>query len=266
MAHARERAVAPGIARRGDMARGSQATVHGADAPTLPDGLGERLAEAFGGIEAAGREILLLLLRAGAEALRVKDAAIMVPGMAETLGFLAATNPELLKPDLPPVPMDASIAGFVYVSAQAMSFDQAAASPEFFDKIDKSVDGSTNEYLAAPIVGGETMLGVLTFVNRTDGKEPFSPDEIELASRYAALCGLVMQHNERAGHLASETLESIRPAFETPAPADARPARAHEQLQARSAIAEALESLGDSELELVGDLIERLRGGSRLTF
>lgn len=248
------------------MARAARAIGDSGRRPSLPKGLREGLADAFGGIEDAGRNVLRLILRSGADALRVKDTAIMVPVSAETLGFFEATNPELMKQDLPPVPVGSSIAGFVYLSAQTMSFDQAAASPEFFDKIDKSVGNATNEYLAAPIVGGGEMLGVLTFVNRQGGEGPFTPGEIELASRYASLCGLVMQHNARSRNLVSETLDSIRPSFEARASAASAPSRAHEHLQAKSAIVDALEGLGDGELDLVRDLIERLRGSSQLAF
>lgn len=246
------------------MARTAQARGSGRKRP-LPQGLRDGLADAFGSIENAGRDILRMLLRSGAEALRVKDAAIMVPKTAETLGFFEATNPELLKPDLPPVPIGASIAGVVYLSAQTMSFDQAAASPEFFDKIDKSVGNATREYLAAPVVGGGEMLGVLTFVNRVGDEGSFSPEEIELASRYAAVCGLVMQHNERSRSLVSETLDSIGPFFEAKGAEPSAPAR-HEQRRAKSAIVEALDGLEEGELDLVRDLIERLRGSSQLAF
>lgn len=246
------------------MAQAARVNGRRGNRPSLPDGLRDAIAGAFDGIEASGHEILRLLLRSGADALGVKDTAIMVPKGPDQLGFLEATNAGLLKTDLPPVPVGSSIAGFVYMSAQAMSFDQAAASPEFFDKIDKSVGHSTNEYLAAPVVGGGEMLGVLTFVNRTGKKKPFSPGEIELASRYAALCGLVMQHNERSRQLVSETLNSIRPSFEAAASPVSAPPRAHEHLQVKSAIVDALDELGDGELDLVRDLIDRLRGGSQL--
>lgn len=248
------------------MAQTARATRNGGKRPSLPEGLHERLTHAFGGIEDAGRDILLLLLRSGADTLGVQDAAILTPRSEEHLGFLTATNEGLLRPELPPVPIDSSIAGFVFVSAQTMSLDQATASPEFFDKIDKSVPYETKEYLASPIVGGETVLGVLTFVNRTRGKGTFLPEEIELASRYAMLCALVMQHNECSQHLVAETLDAMKESFES-TPATASPgAVAGAHLQARSAIVDALEGLDDSELDLVRDLIERLRGGSQLAF
>jgi signal transduction protein with GAF and PtsI domain len=230
---------------------------------SLPRGLYDDLVKEFGAVKSVTRQVLALLLESGAKSLAVQDAAILVPRTGDTLGFLASTNPKLTQLDLPPIPIGASIAGLVFVSAQTMSFDQAASEPHFFDEIDKKAGYTTNEYLATPIVAGDAMLGVLTFVNRKKGAGPFSKADGDLASRYAEVCALVMNHIERSRRTVDGTLDTIKASFD--GLASGASARAH--TETKTAIVDALDQLEARELDLIHDLIGQLHSGdSEITF
>ena len=228
----------------------------------LPEGLYDDLVKEFGAVKSVTRQVLALLLDCGSQKLQVQDAAILVPRSNDSLGFLQSTNPKLTQLDLPPIPITASIAGFVFVSAQTMSFDQAADAAEFFDAIDKAAGYSTKEYLAAPIVCGDATVGVLTFVNRTEGAGPFTKSDIDLASRLAAVCGILMEHIARSRQLVDTTLDQLKEMFEnarTAAGSASRlPAGQHRGIKAE--IVEALEPLEARELELIRNLINSING------
>ncbi len=230
--------------------------------PELPDGLYDDLVKEFGAVKSVTRQVLSLLLDTGAKCLRVEDAAILVPRSNDSLGFLQSTNPKLTQLDLPPIPIGASIAGFVFVSAQTMSFDQAASAAEFFDEIDKKAGYSTKEYLAAPIVSGDATVGVLTFVNRVEGAGHFTKSDIDLASRLAAVCGTLMDHIARSRQLVDVTLDHLKATFESARVAAglaaASPSGQHRNI--KSDIVEALEPLEARELELIRNLIHSLNG------
>lgn len=230
--------------------------------PELPEGLYDDLVKEFGAVKSVTRQVLALLLECGLAQLRVQDAAILVPRSNDSLGFLQSTNPKLTQLDLPPIPITASIAGFVFVSAQTMSFDRAAEAAEFFDAIDKAAGYSTKEYLAAPVVSGDATVGVMTFVNRTGGAGPFTKTDIDMASRLAAVCGILMEHIGRSRQLVDATLDQLKATFESSraaAGAAARfPAGQHRNIKAE--IVEALEPLEARELELIKNLINSLGG------
>jgi signal transduction protein with GAF and PtsI domain len=236
----------------------------GANGASLPQDLYDDLVKEFGAVKSVTRQVLTLLLESGARSLGVQDTAILVPRSGDTLGFLASTNPKLTQLDLPPVPIGASIAGLVFVSAQTMSFDQAASAPHFFDEIDKKAGYTTKEYLATPIVSGDATLGVLTFVNREKDAGPFSKADGDLASRYAELCGLVMNHIERSRRMVDSTLDTIKASFDGGRPSGAA---AGEHTEAKTAIVDALDQLEARELDLIKDLISQLHSGeSEITF
>lgn len=230
--------------------------------PELPEGLYDDLVKEFGAVKSMTRQVLALLLECGLAQLKVQDAAILVPRSNDTLGFLQSTNPKLTQMDLPPIPITASIAGFVFVSAQTMSFDRAAEAAEFFDAIDKAAGYSTKEYLAAPVVCGDATVGVMTFVNRNEGAGPFTKMDIDMASRLAAVCGILMEHIGRSRQLVDATLDQLKATFESSraaAGAAARfPAGQHRNIKAE--IVEALEPLEARELELIKNLINSLGG------
>lgn len=225
----------------------------------LPPGLYDDLVKEFGAVKSVTRQVLGLLLTAGAQRLGVQDSAILVPRSDDTLGFLVSTNTNLMQEGLPPVPINGSIAGLVFVSAQTMSFDQADSAPQFFGEIDKAVGYRTKEYLAAPIVADAEVLGVLTFVNRKQGLGSFDKKEMLLADKFASAAAIVMEHIEKTRRQVGDTLEDLNACFTAamgPPYPGARPLQSqHKGL--RSEIVETLQHLEVAELELIRALIHR---------
>ena len=103
----------------------------------LPDGLGEKLRADFAAANDATRQTLNTVLNVCAQSLGAQDTSVLAYDAGDTLKFMGSTNPKLLDPDLPAVPINGSIAGFVFLTAQTMSYDQAAKADKFYDVIDK---------------------------------------------------------------------------------------------------------------------------------
>ena len=236
--------------------------------PGLPDDLYNGLVEDFGAVELASRKALETLLKAGIKALSAQDSSILTPDTNETLRFFHSTNPKIMELDLPPVPIADSIAGFVYLTAQTMTFDQVAKAPKFYDEIDKTLGYATKEYLAAPIVDGEAVLGVLTFVNRTGDQGSFTKEEIRLADECAGACGIFLNYIASVRQNANATNDRLRAHLGIagqPADAAAEEPPAGQMggqgaQNARSEIMNALNHLQDQDVELIRDLIGRLHG------
>lgn len=236
------------------------------DKPGLPDNLHEELVKELGAVEMASRKVLDTLLKASLIALSAQDSSILMPGSSESLTFFHSTNPKILELDLPPVPISESISGFVYLTAQTMTFDQVEKAPKFYDKIDKQLGYSTKEYLATPIVDGEAVLGVLTFVNRTGDQGSFTQDEIKLADECAGACGLLIEYILTVRKNAEATSERLRSHFshgvtlvDTPrdVPGDGE-AGGQSGYSARQEVANALNQMQESDVELIRDLVSRL--------
>ena len=237
------------------------------DKPGLPDDLYEDLVKEIGAVELASRQVLGTLLEAGVAALSAQDSSILTPDTSETLTFFHSTNPKIMELDLPPVPISDSISGFVYLTAQTMTFDQVAKAPKFYDEIDKQLGYATKEYLATPIVDGEAVLGVLTFVNRTGDQGSFSQDEIRLADECASACGLLIDYIMTVRQNAQSTNERLRTHFgqgarPAAAPQDALPppgdAGGQHIQNARLEIVNALNQMQGQDVELIRDLVNRL--------
>lgn len=237
--------------------------------PGLPVDLYDGLVEDFAAVESASRKALGTLLKAGSDALWAQDSSILTPNTEETLTFFHSTNPKIMELDLPPVPIADSISGFVYLTAQTMTFDQVAKAPKFYGEIDKQLGYATKEYLAAPIIDGEAVLGVLTFVNRTGEQGSFSKEEIRLADECANACAIFINYIATVRQNAHATNERLRAHFGivTPpagTPGDARSpedvASAQGMQNARTEVVDALEQLQDQDVELIRNLIGRLHG------
>lgn len=236
------------------------------DKPGLPDNLQEDLVSEIGTVEQASRQVLDRLLKASLTALSAQDSSILMPDTSETLTFFHSTNPKILALDLPSVPINESIAGFVYLTAQTMTFDQVAKAPKFYDEIDKHLGYATKEYLATPIVDGEAVLGVLTFVNRTGDQGSFSQDETKLADECARACGLLIEYILTVRQNAKATSDRLCSHFGNSAQPAAFPdevpllggAGAQAGHTARQEVVNALKQMQESDVELIRDLVRRL--------
>lgn len=139
---------------------------------------------------------LRMLLDESRNLVHCAEAGLLVPsGDGSTLRFLLSVNsraevPEIVAKIL--VPCDKSLAGCVFNSGQTI----ATANPdEFYDEVDRQTGLKTCVYLAVPLIQGERILGVATFVNRPDAQpgqpqRPFDESEIDAGHRMATLLGI----------------------------------------------------------------------------
>lgn len=201
----------------------------------------------------AARSLLASLLSIAAEAMQASESSVFRPDENDHLYFFASTNETLLSnPDIKPIPIGGSIAGFVFMTGQTIAREDAAESEDQYGEVDRAMKYKTREYMAAPVVNGDTVLGVLTVVNRRteSGLGKFSEDEIMLAERLGRACGVVLNHVDRIDRQAEATRQALH-AEET---VDS------EAIAIRAQIDMRLGDLSDSDLELIRDLTDRLAG------
>lgn len=243
----------------------------------LPSDLITKLEDALAEGETAASSGLGLVLASAVDRLAAKESSVLTPGDDDTLIFFASTNEELSGENAPTVPIRRSIAGFVYLTGQTTAMDKAADNPKYYSKVDSYLAdkaeeeredySKTKEYIAAPIVRGDAVLGVLTFVNRRDADAArFSKEEIALASRYAELCGVFLDHVTRVGRQAAVTAQALKQGFTDgeqktwlSSPLMSGGAE-RDPMTLRAEIDASLDNLSDLDLELVHSLVERLSG------
>lgn len=203
----------------------------------------------------AVRSILTSLLQTAADAMDATESSLFRPDENDHLYFYASTNAELMaNKDIKPIPIGGSIAGFVYITGQTIAREDAGEAKDHFGEIDRAMKYKTREYMAAPVVSGDTVLGVMSVVNRREDSDlgKFTEDEIMLAERLGRACGVVLNHVDRV----ERQTEATKTALLEGSAVDS------EAAAIRARIDMALGDLSDADLELIRDLSERLAGGS----
>lgn len=112
-----------------------------------------------------------------------------------TLEFVAAPWFQLDKLKNIRVPIDSSIAGWVYTHAEPITIDNVKADKRFYSKIDKLIQYKTNNMVAVPLMLRETPIGVLEGVNKTNG-DTFTDEDIYLLSILASHAAVAIQNSQ----------------------------------------------------------------------
>lgn len=135
------------------------------------------------------------LLRATAVELGSEEASVLIrDGDEGDLRFLCAIGKVAEHLIDVKVPAGKGIAGFVLSSGQPMGVSNVEADETFYAEIDKVTGYSTEIILATPLTYEGEVIGVLEYINRIgEGPyEPFTPDEMDKAARFAdAIASLV---------------------------------------------------------------------------
>lgn len=203
--------------------------------------------------EEAARAALTSLLQSAADAFQATESSAFRPDENDHLYFFASTNRALLSnPEIKPIPIGGSIAGFVFITGQTIAREDAAGSEDQYGEVDRAMKYKTREYMAAPIVSGDTVLGVLTVVNRRpeSGLGKFTEDEIMLADRLGRVCGVMLNHIDRIERQTEATKKALVEGEEF----------GSEAVAIRAQIDARLGGLSDGDLELIRDLTDRLAG------
>ncbi|MGI9413820.1 MAG: GAF domain-containing protein [Hyphomicrobiales bacterium] len=199
--------------------------------------------------------MLTSLLQTTAETLQATESSVFRPDDNENLYFFSSTNQEILdNPEIKPIPIGGSIAGFVFMTGQTIAREDAAESEDQYGEVDRAMKYKTREYMAAPIVSGDAVLGVLTVVNRRKGTGlgKFSEDEIHLAEELGRTCGVVLDHVQRLERQTDATRAALRGADDEDG----------ERTAIRARIDATLGDLSERDLDLIHELTERLGGAS----
>lgn len=116
------------------------------------------------------------------------ESSLLLPRGDAELVFFASSNPVLMQPGVPAVPIIASFSGLAYRTGQTIAFADAANQPPHFKAVDEMVGAKTREFAAIPF-SGQSVLGVVTLVNRASAtgadRQPFTIGELRRAEAVA---------------------------------------------------------------------------------
>ena len=187
------------------------------------------------------------------------------------LKFLTATSgvsEELLALRLPP---GAGIAGLVFSTTQPMAVADVHNEGSFWSEADRRTGFKTITVLATPLRANGEMVGVLEFVNRPGDPPypPFTPAEMDSASRFADAIAQLVDSYEIAQLVESLFNYSIKTSLTTSSPGS-RESDLREWLERSPAVAEHRDLLllwvslreiitrGDAERKFCRDLLETI--------
>lgn len=93
------------------------------------------------------------------------------------------------------VPIEKSVAGWVYYQGSPLSVPNAKIDPLIFRTVEQSLELSTRNLLAIPIIFGEETLGTLEVINKFDEQDYTSDDQdnLNILASYAATA--IQLHN-----------------------------------------------------------------------
>jgi hypothetical protein len=136
----------------------------------------------------ATRQELARTLSALCAEVGAAESSILLPANDTDLLFFASSNPALMRPDVPLVPINASFSGIAFRTGQTIAVADAASQTQHYKAIDERVASRTREFAAIPCAE-RSVLGVLTLVNRAardaDAPAPFSMAELRRAETFA---------------------------------------------------------------------------------
>ncbi len=125
------------------------------------------------------RQELALTLAELCAAVGAAESSILLPRDEGDLFFFASSNPALMGPGAPAVPISASFTGLAFRTGQTIAFADAAGQEAHNKAVDEHVGSKTREFAAIPIYD-QSVVGVVTLVNRPAGAAPRPFDMAEL--------------------------------------------------------------------------------------
>jgi signal transduction protein with GAF and PtsI domain len=128
------------------------------------------------------------LLRVTAADINSEEASVLVrDGELGDLRFLSAIGQVAEQLTDIKIPAGKGIAGFVLSSGQPMAVSNVEEDEAFYAEVDKATGFSTEMILATPLRYDGEVIGVLEYINRVGEPpyEPFTPDEMDRAARFA---------------------------------------------------------------------------------
>lgn len=244
------------------------------DNPALPEQerlrtLADRLREP----PLAVQGLLEELLARAVTAVGAAGGSLLVPAPdGKTLRFFVSYGPGADKLKDLPVPIEGSIAGYVFSTDQMMAVGdlEAERPPQFYAEISKQIGIATRTYLAVPILLAGRARGVATYVNRPGSPpyQPFQQREMEKAYTFAVIEAVLLRHLDYTRRLADLAWNDLTAALDaTPDELSdlsglRRPAHAWARaLQEMESLEEEDQDLGAELIALLGRRRQRRHGG-----
>lgn len=121
--------------------------------------------------ESEALTLLSQVLDSAIRAIGAKDGSLLVPDETGELVFVLVQG-ESTKDNLVGrrLPAGRGIAGWVAEHRRGTTVNNVPADERFYPELDVELDYRTNSLLAAPLLGGNRLLGVVEVINKQDGK------------------------------------------------------------------------------------------------
>ncbi len=190
--------------------------------------------------------------------------AVLVPDDDRHLRYLVARGLGADRLADVRVPLEGSIAGYVFSTGSMMALGHAEAGQPagLYEELGRQLGVTPHAYLALPILHGGRAQGVAGYVNRAGPPPPapFGPDEMERARQYTVLQGAVLRHLERIWQLDRFGAYDLAVAWAAldpagPDPAAARPAGPERHLEPWARMLQHLERLSQEDQDFCSDLV-----------
>jgi signal transduction histidine kinase len=130
--------------------------------------------------------------------------------MTNHLYFEAATGMQGESFSRTPVPVDNSIAGWIFKNREPLLIHDAQADPRFFTEVDVQSHFSTQTLLGAPLVTNDKTLGVIEAVNKREGS--FDDEDLRMLQSLAAQAAIGIQNTRlfQQSDLIAEMVHELR--------------------------------------------------------
>lgn len=117
-------------------------------------------------------ELLGQVLDSAIHAIGAKDGSLLVPDQETGELVFVLVQGETTKASLVGrrLPAGRGIAGWVAENRRGTTVNNVPADERFYPELDVELDYRTSSMLAAPLLGGNRLLGVIEVVNKRDGK------------------------------------------------------------------------------------------------
>lgn len=117
-------------------------------------------------------EILEKILENAIRAIDARDGSLLIPDENTGELIFAIVRGETPNDELvgKRIPRGKGVASWVADNRRATIVNNAAADERFFDGMDQEIEYKTQSLLAAPLIGGGRVIGVVEVINKKDGK------------------------------------------------------------------------------------------------
>ncbi|TGN08178.1 SpoIIE family protein phosphatase [Leptospira ilyithenensis] len=104
------------------------------------------------------------------------------------------------------VPVGQGIAGTVAITKQPMIINDAQNDPRVFRDVDKASNFITRNILAAPLIAGDEVIGVIEAINTID-RNNFSQNDIDFFLSFSSACAVAIQKTSLLENLNTANIE-----------------------------------------------------------